>query len=180
MKVVSLDFEMSGLNADFGILLCGCFKTWGKQKVTTLRQDRMDNYRKEPWNDEKLALALRDQVDDADIIVTWNGKRFDIPFLTARLAVYGHEPPKRVKHIDLLYQSRYKWKLHSNRLDSVLKFLDAPEEFSKTHIEPKHWVKALMGYRKSMDYIVHHCVQDVKALDWVYEQMKGLVTVVHP
>ena len=85
-----------------------------------------------------------------------------------------------IKHIDLLYQPRFKWKIHSNRLESVLDHLGAPDEFTKTRIKPYHWVRALQGHKSSMDYIVHHCKQDVKALDWVFDRIKCMVRVIHP
>jgi len=183
MKVVSFDFEMAGLNADFALLLCGCFQTWNEgrpNKTIIFRGDEMPSYKTRPWDDRQLAVALREEINKADVIVGWNSKLFDVPFLNARLAYYGERPCERMKHIDLMYQARYKWKLHSARLESVLDFLNAPAAFTKTKMKPEQWVRAIRGEKKAMDYVVDHCVRDVKALDWVFTHMRHLVGVIHP
>ncbi|MFW6018734.1 MAG: ribonuclease H-like domain-containing protein [Halapricum sp.] len=46
--------------------------------------------------------ALRDLFADADLLVTFNGKRFDVPFLEANFDVSLSEKP----HLDLLYPCR--------------------------------------------------------------------------
>ena len=181
MKVVSFDLETSNLNADFGIVLCGCFMEYGEgksRKVKTLRIDDTKSYKKEPWNDRELVCAIRDELEGADIICGWNSKRFDVPFLQGRLMYNNERTMSRIKHIDLMYQARYKVKLHSSRLAAVQSFLDLPD--AKTEIKPQVWVKALTGDRKAMDYIATHCVQDVKVLDEVYSRLKHFVTIIHP
>jgi hypothetical protein len=50
---------------------------------------------------------------------------------------------------------------------------------SKTPIKPEHWVRALTGHKKSFDYIANHCVLDVKVLGEVYDQLRGLIEVIH-
>ena len=185
MRVVSFDFEMSGLNADFGVFLCGCFKVWRdtdepQAKLVTYRMDEQKSYKTRPWEDKELAIKLKEEVEKADIIVGWNSKRFDIPFLNARLAYFGESPVTKMKHVDLMYQARYKWRIHSARLDSVLDFLQAPDAFLKTKMKPNMWIRAVQGEKAAMDYVVNHCVQDVKALDWVYHRMRHLVGMVHP
>ena len=51
--------------------------------------------------DDLTADALRTTVGDADLLVSFNGKRFDVPFLEANFDVRLDQP-----HLDLLYTCR--------------------------------------------------------------------------
>jgi uncharacterized protein YprB with RNaseH-like and TPR domain len=176
MRVALFDLEMSNLNADYGMVLCAVVKPY-KEEPTIIRCDDMPSFAKYPWLDTQLAKRIRDELEQYDIIVSWNGVRFDIPFLNARLMQAGATPMKRVKHIDLLYQARFKFKLSSNSLANVQEFLHLKHH--KTAIQGNNWTKAMRGSRSSMDYIVKHCVLDVQVLEETYDKMKGLVNVIH-
>lgn len=182
MKVVSFDLECSNLNADFGIILAGCMLTWTEKKpkrsdVIVYRIDDYKSYETRKWDDRQLVKDIRDELDDADILVSWNGRRFDIPFLNGRLMAWNEKTLKPHKHCDIMYQSRYKMKLHSSRLAAVQSFLGLEDE--KTEMKPKMWMKAVTGDKQSMNYIIDHCIRDVLVLNEAYEKLKHFVTNVH-
>ena len=94
MKVTCFDLECSNLNADYGIVLCGCMTDWQPKKarrvdVRTYRIDETPGYLKERWNDHALVCQIRGDLEQSDIIVSWNGKRFDVPYLNGRLMYWG-------------------------------------------------------------------------------------------
>lgn len=171
MRTACFDLECSNLAADFGVLLCGVVQADGcKPRIIRPRGSpaRSDNL------DRDLCCRVRDELERHDILVSWNGKRFDVPFLNARLLYHGEDTLKRMKHLDLMYTARYRMHISSSRLDSVAKHLQCYHQ--KTQLDPTHWIRAIGGSRASMDYIVEHCVEDVAVLAECLEQLKKEVS----
>lgn len=176
MLIACFDLETSNLSADYGIVLCGVIKRNGKP--TILRWDEQKSFKKKPWSDRELVVAIRDELEKYDIIVSYNGKQFDVPYLNARLLHFGERTLKPMKHIDLYYITRWKFKLSRNSLDNLSQFLGV--EHRKTKIDGNLWVQALVGAgkpkgKKAMNYIVEHCVQDVLVLEECYMRVKDLI-----
>lgn len=63
--------------------------------------------------EEKSALsALESWLDGFEVLVTFNGKTYDIPLLETRYTMNRRRSPfPRFKHVDLLHSSRRLWKL---------------------------------------------------------------------
>src|SRR5207244_1203515 len=59
-----------------------------------------------------LLLALHERLKDVRLLVTFNGKSFDLPLLDSRYVIARLDRPlARVTHLDLLYPARRLWKL---------------------------------------------------------------------
>lgn len=55
-------------------------------------------------------IAFLELIPDDAVLVTFNGKSFDIPYIADRLAYYGLPSLPQVPHFDLLHPSRRLWK----------------------------------------------------------------------
>src|ERR1035437_3391457 len=51
-------------------------------------------------NDKRLLQGIWDLLDEADVVITQNGKSFDQKKLNARFVMNGFQPPSSYKHID--------------------------------------------------------------------------------
>ncbi len=168
------DLETSNLNADFGVILCGVVKgDGGKPKV--FRADQLNNkWDKCRSDDTSVLRALVTELDRYDIWIAHNGARFDVPFLRTRLLKWGLPPLPNKKLIDPVQLARNKLKMSYNSLEQVANHLGVN---SKTSVEPNLWLKAALdGCRRSMHYIVEHCVQDVLVLEKVVGALKSYST----
>src|SRR3989304_5302247 len=100
-KILIFDLEVMHMNwgADLGFLLCMGWKWLGESRV------HIESIRK--WNagtfmdDLPLAERCRDILEKADMIITYNGLRFDVPFLQSRLLLGGSKPMSPIAHTDL-------------------------------------------------------------------------------
>ena len=170
------DLETTDLKALMGrILACSVADVFGN--VKTFRAD--ETVRENIIDDRELAVMVRDYLEQFDILVSWNGKLFDKPFLNARLMEAGERPIRAdLMHIDLMYYAKGQFmKIGSAKLDNVQRFLDSGTQ--KTPITWKEWQLAAAGDRKAMDTVVEHCEADVLVLREVFQELKQLVRVVH-
>lgn len=172
MKIIAWDLECTGLNADFGFLLCMGYKTVGDKQTHLLKISDYPGWEKDTTDDKALVKACADVLADADAWVTWYGARFDVPFLNSRLLVHGLKPLPNIPHIDGWRVAKYKLKLHSNRLASVSAFLGLDD---KTPVVGPAWIKAIAGDKTSLNYIYAHCKTDVEVLEQAYQRLKPLV-----
>ena len=164
-KIGYFDIEASGLQANFGIMLCYCIKVGGKKKILE-RVITAEELR--TCLDKKVVEQCVKDLEGFDRIVTFYGKRFDFPFLRTR-AVHMDIPffnYGELIHEDLYFNIRYKFKLHSNRLENACRVLLGKTD--KTHLDPNYWLRALQGDKESLDYILQHCRYDVKDLEKLY------------
>lgn len=176
---------MSNLDANFGQLLSACIieyrpvlkpgdKPWIESSLQTLM---LDDYEHRRWVDRGLAARWAKALAKYDVIVTWNGVRFDMPFLSTRLKSWNLKEFVAKRHKDLMYTARYGLRLNNATLDNVATFLDIHKKYGirKTRMEPKKWVMAMGGHRPSYDYIWRHCQIDVKVLAAVWEELRPFI-----
>lgn len=162
------DLETTNLNANYGIILCAAVKPLRlPAKVFRLDRIKGKSIRDE---DKELVRSIIAELNKYDILVSYNGIRFDNRFLLTRALYHQIDPPSEKFHFDMLQVARAKLRTNNRRLDTVVNFLDLEER--KTAIDPKFWRWAMMGDTEAMDYVVKHCIQDVKTLELVYEKLK--------
>lgn len=170
------DLETTDLRANIGRLLCASsVDQFGR--LTTFRADRYQT--RSRIDDSRLAVAIRDHLETADVWVTWNGKRFDVGFLNARLMKAGERPLRKdIKHIDLMYFAGESFtRIGSRRLDNVAKFFALPEQ--KTPLDTDIWANASAGDIPSLDRVVEHCEADVYVTRSAFARLKPHVMNVH-
>lgn len=184
MKFAVLDIETSNLNADFGFMICAVVKEYGNDEgIKIFRIDKYPQWQKQKFNDKGLVKELVEYLDKFDGIITYNGKRFDIPFIRSRIIFWRERPLKRLFHIDVLDIVRYRLKIHNGKLNSLIEFLNSNEEINvekieeKTSINNTYYMRAVTGDRKGLNYLVEHCEKDVIALEQCYDFLKDQINI---
>ncbi|MGI0059756.1 MAG: ribonuclease H-like domain-containing protein [Nitrosotalea sp.] len=167
-RVGYLDIETSNLNASFGIVYTWAIKSRGTSKVITGRITKND-FNTFP-HDKRIVKDLIDEMKRYDVVVTYYGTGFDIPFIRSRALKSNLVFPfyREINHLDLYYVVRHRLKLHSNRLASATQFLGIE---GKTNIDNDFWARAVTGHTKSIDYILKHNIGDVEILEKLHNRL---------
>lgn len=185
MKTAFLDIETTNLRATngLGFILCASMKLAGsKSKVHTVRIDKSPGYRDRLYNDTHVVDGIAEWLldNDPEVVVHYNGDRFDIPYINTRRLGAGKRVLPPARYIDHWKTSRYSLKLHSLGLAAMAEHLRV--KHSKTRYEPEVWQRAMFGSKPDLDKIVHHCELDVVVLEECHDRvlpvlrrLKGLI-----
>ena len=126
--------------------------------------------KKDPRDDKELITELRELINQADIIITKNGKRFDEKMFNARCLKHGLTPPSSYQHIDVEKIIRKKFKLVSYSLDYLCEFLDTEHKKLKHGEFPgmKLWDECLAGNTKAWNEMKKYNNWDVLSTEDCY------------
>jgi len=171
MRACSFDLETTSLNGNFGIILCACIKPFDKE-IKTFRGDKYPNWKVRRSVDAPLCRDIWKELEKYDIWIAHNGNKFDVPFLRTRLMKAGVRMPQP-KLIDPVRLARRYLKLGYNSLEQVAAHFGF---YGKTIVHGDYWMEAAYdGDKEAMDYIVEHCIADVRLLEKVADRMNYLV-----
>lgn len=176
-KILLFDLECTHLKADWGTVLCCGWKWFGDKKVHVPAITDYKNWDRDPTDDSRLLRDFQKVMLQADIIITYNGKRFDVPYLYAKFLEHGIEIPPNIPHIDLYFTVKGNLALRSKSLANVSKHLKLKNE--KTPVTGNAWKRAMTGHGPSIKYVVQHCIADVLLLEEAYLKLRPLVRM-HP
>ncbi|MEM3169713.1 MAG: ribonuclease H-like domain-containing protein [Candidatus Nitrosotenuis sp.] len=176
--ILFFDIETTNLSADYGRILCCGFKYLNK-KPFIVSQDQFSDYRRKLWDDRKVVEKIKTVLESADILVSYNGRRFDIPFINSRLLYHGFSALKKQRHIDLYWIIKYKYKLHRDSLKAVEDFFFETKQPLKTPVTPVHWNKAAAGVKTSLEYVKRHCLNDVLLLERLFFSVKNSIESIY-
>lgn len=167
------DIEATHLKPNVGRILCTTFADMHGKPYTF---DALERRFMEPnvYDDGKLATAIRNELEQYDIIVGWNSKNFDTKFVNSRCIRVGARTKVQQYQIDGMWSWRSKFNAWSG-LDAVQQFVVPDSDVVKSKIAWDKWMQALGWNKKlresAMAEIVDHCERDVLVLRDVYRIM---------
>jgi hypothetical protein len=107
-RALFLDTEASGLSGGTGTYAFMIGIGYFEHDILYVDQLFVDSYAKE----EGMLDILRDYCEQASMIVSFNGKSFDLSLLETRYLMHGQSSPfTKVPHLDLLHPARNLWNL---------------------------------------------------------------------
>lgn len=129
-------------------------------------------------DDRQLVDDVSRALESYDIIVTWNGKLFDVPVLQGRLAFHGLRRMDINMHIDLMYYATGQFmRIGRKSLQSVSEYFEVSNE--KTPLRVRQWNGAMAGKEEDYEAIVEHCDADVLVTRDVFAVLKRHVRNIH-
>lgn len=103
-----------GINqiADHGGMMCFAAKWLGSKEVLFF-SEHQDGY-------DGMIAAVWNLLNQCDILITYNGDRYDIKRINNTFLLAGLTPPKPYKSIDLIKTNRNRFDLPSRKLDYLI------------------------------------------------------------
>jgi len=105
-KSLFLDIETTGLSSRCPIFLCGLmyFDGFGFRFEQLLARDFSE--------EAPMLYYLGERLGEFELLITFNGRSFDLPYILDRMAYHGIRLPRGLmdRNYDVLLYSRRKWK----------------------------------------------------------------------
>lgn len=136
---------------------------WLGDKKVTVKAEWGQGGRKE------MIEELWRLLDEADIIVTYNGKSFDVPHINREFILLGLTPPQPYAHVDLYNTVRSKFKFMSGKLGWVVQVLDLGGKMA--HEGFNLWKSVLAGDEAARKRMEKYNAQDVRITESLYLEL---------
>lgn len=120
-------------------------------------------------NTRTMLKAVHDLLTEADAVVHYNGKKFDIPTLNREFLLYDMLPPAGYKQIDLLPIVRRQFKFPHNKLDYVAQALGCGGKVKHAGFEM--WLGCMAGDEESWAKLQEYNIEDVLITERVYVKL---------
>jgi len=135
--------------------------------------DRLTSTEATTSDDHRIAMSLRNLIDEADIVIAHNGKKFDIKRLNTRLIVNDILQPSPYRVIDTLQAVKNKFAFVYNNLDYLVKELEVSDGKIETNM--KLWLDAINGSDDALEEMDTYCQNDVLILEELYLRIRGWI-----
>lgn len=161
------NIALNQIHTDWSVLSWSA-KWLGDNKVLYADQRYADDIE----DDRELLQGMWELLNEADIIVTQNGKKFDAKKLNARFIVHGFRPPAPYKHIDTLQIAKKHFGFTSNKLEYMADKLLTKKKLTKRKFSGfELWKECLSGNMAAWNEMAKYNKQDVIVLEELYHKL---------
>lgn len=145
-----------------GYVLCWAAKWYGNKEVM------FDSVKQS--SHKKMLKRIHKLVDEADVVIHYNGTKFDMPTLNKEFIGHGMCPPSPYKQVDLLKTVRAQFRFPSNKLDYIAQALGLGKKTK--HAGHELWVKCMAGDDDAWVEMEKYNRNDVVLLESVYDRVR--------
>lgn len=128
------------------------------------------------WADGQVEMMNRlwHLLDEADAIITYNGKSFDIPHIQRSFLEQGWTPPSPYHHIDLYMTVRSKFRFMQAGLNNVCQILELGGKAA--HEGFALWPAVMNGDVKAQGRMQRYNKQDVRLTAALYDEIRPWIS----
>jgi hypothetical protein len=165
-RALYFDTETTGLGGGAGVLAFLIGLAWFDDD---LRLNSEQLLLRSPAEEAPLLEALAERVEACDLLVSYNGKAFDLPLLNGRMVMNRRARLPDRAHLDLLHIARrlHKGRLGACRLISleseVLGFVRGPD-IAGVDIAPRYAHYLRSGDDSALEQVIEHNAWDVVSM----------------
>lgn len=132
-------------------------------------QKKVDWFSEFDMGREGMLNKAYELMDEADIIVHFNGVSFDEPWLQGEFKSIGLKPPSPTKQVDLMRAVKKRFRYDSNRLDFVVQKFGLGKKMSTGGFSL--WRRCVEGSPEAWARMGRYCKQDVLVTEKLYHDM---------
>jgi|SRR5579872_110331 len=164
--------DVKQLKTDWYVLAWGA-KWLGDPPSKVIYRDQRNAAKIE--NDKPLLLELWKLLDEADVVITQNGEKFDSPRLNARFMLHGMKPPRPYRHIDTFRLVKKVAAFTSNGLEYLTK------KFCVKYKKLSHkkfpglslWTECIAGNKRAWEEMKRYNIHDVLSTEEFYMKIRA-------
>ena len=163
---------LNQIKQDWNLLSYAC-KWLGEPKSKVMYADQRNA--KNVHDDKDLLLGVWELLDQADVVLTQNGKKFDTKKLNARFLINGMKPPSSYKQIDTLVIAKRMFSLTSNKLEYMTNKLCTKYKKLKTKKFQGFdlWSECLKGNLSAWNEMKKYNIYDILSLEELYTKLRA-------
>ena len=181
MKILLLDIETAPTNVytwslypkfinpndvqKTGYTLCWAAKWLGDKEVM---------YSSVRDGEKQMLKRIHALVDEADAVIHYNGRKFDMPTLNREFLRYRMAPPSHYHQMDLLLTVRKQFRFESNKLDYVCQRLGLGGKVQ--HKGMSLWYGCMEGKESDWNTMERYNKRDVRILEKLYKYVLPWIT----
>lgn len=141
-------------------------KWLGEDEVFYYDQSESENME----DDTELLAKLWNLLNEADIVIGQNVKRFDTKKVNARFVLNGFPKPSHYRQIDTMIIAKQQFGFTSNKLEYMTDKLCPEHKKSKHKQFPGHelWSECLKGNPEAWDEMREYNIDDIHATEALY------------
>jgi DNA polymerase III epsilon subunit-like protein len=147
-------------------LLTVGYKWMHEKQAHVLSLPQYKTFKKDVQDDTELAKDVWKLLDEADIVITQNGDRFDVPKLNTRFIKLGLPVPSPFKSVDTKKISSGSFYFANNKLDNLGEELGLGKKMQ--HEGFTLWEKCMAGDEAAFKKMAAYNKRDVVLTEQVY------------
>ena len=124
-------------------------------------------------DDSEILKSLWEKLNEAEILIGHNSKKFDTKKVNARFIYHGMRPVSELRQVDTLNIARRHFAFTSNKLAHLAKFLKCNDQKSehKKFVGFDLWTQCLKGNLEAFQEMEAYNKMDVIVLEEVYKKL---------
>lgn len=145
-----------------GYTLCFAARWQGEREIQFYSRWGMDP--------QDMVCKAWDLLNAADVLVHYNGKKFDVPTLNREFVLQGLVPPSNYQEVDLYHVVKRRFRFASNKLDFVAQQLGLGEKVK--HKGMQLWREVMEGKESAQKTMERYNRGDVSLLGKLYTKLQ--------
>jgi DNA polymerase elongation subunit (family B) len=115
---------------------------------------------------EKMVRDLWALLDEADAVIHFNGRRFDVPHINREFLEKGMDPPSPYKQVDLFQAVKRRFRFPSNKLEYICDTLGIGHKLKHEGFDL--WIRCMANEKSGWQLMRQYNINDVALTEMLY------------